>query len=543
MNKQAIPATTFRSRPADYWAWALCLLLLGIAVAYPCLRLLWRAAFLWDMGVLTGDEGYAPIRNTLLISLASVASSGVAGTGLALFLNRYAFPGSRLLAVLAYLPFTLPPLVGVVAFYFLIGRDGLIPVFLERCMGWRDAYPQGPLAILLIHTYSFYVFFYAMVSPALGGIDASLAEAARNLGASRWRVFYTVTLPLLRPSLAGASLLTFMSSTASFSAPLLFGHDFPMLSVRIYEANTQFNEREALTLTLALALMSLLGILLFRTRSKPFGQASKGAPRAMRSEAARTLAAFAAGAVLFVLLIPHIVIIWMSFVDHARWRTELIPAAFTFANYIDIFRDPRALAPIRNSLWMSGAGAFLAVLAGLPAGYLIGRKRMGWRWLSLLAAIPWALPGTVVAMTLLISFNDPWMPRNTIIWLLPLAYFVRSAPLFTRMATAAIEPFDAGLIEAGRTLGAGPWRVFWTVAAPMLAPALLAAASLVFATSLGEFVSSILLYRPANIPIAVRINMELRGANIGSAFAYSVFLMALTGMTFAGAKRFTGKVA
>lgn len=542
MGKRDICLRAARLHVMDVLALSICLALLGVFVVYPCLRTLVRAALVWDVGVLTGDDGYVPIRNTLLISLASVVSSGLVGTGFALFLNRYVFPGSRLLGVLAYLPFTLPPLVGVVAFYYLIGRDGLIPLFLERCLGWRNAFPHGPAAILLIHTYSFYVFFYAMVGPALAGMDASLAEAARSLGASRWRAFRTVTLPLLRPALVGASLLTFMSSAASFSAPLLFGRDFPMLSVRIYEANTQFNERESLVLTVVLALVSLAGILLFRSRSITAGGASKGAPRAMRSRAARAMAAWAAACVTIALLAPHGTILWMSFVDHARWRTELLPTVFTLANYTEILHDPRALEPIRNSLWMSGVGSVLAVLAGLPAGYLIGRKRAGHRWVSLVTVIPWALPGTVVAMSLLTAFNDPWMPRNTVLWLLPLAYFVRGVPLFTRMATAAIEPFDARLIEAGRTLGAGPWRVGWTVAAPLLAPALLAAVSLVFATSLGEFVASILLYRPSNIPIAVKINMELRGANIGSAFAYSVFLMALVGVTFAGARRFAGRI-
>ena len=114
---------------------------------------------------------------------------------------------------------------------------------------------------------------------------------------------------------------------------------------------------------------------------------------------------------------------------------------------------------------------------------------------------------------------------------------MRGLPLLTRMAVAAIEPFDASLVESARSLGARPGYVFARVAAPLIAPGVLAGTALVFATSLGEFVSSILLYLPANMPIAVKINMEWRGS-VGAAFAYSVLLMVLAGATFLVSRRF-----
>jgi len=145
-------------------------------------------------------------------------------------------------------------------------------------------------------------------------------------------------------------------------------------------------------------------------------------------------------------------------------------------------------------------------------------------------------------MNLLAAFNDPWLPRAITLGLLPMAYFVRNVPLFARLATAAIELFDAELIEAGRTLGATPARCFFRITAPLLAPALIASTALVFAMSLGEFVASVLLYKPANIPISVQINMQVRGSGIGSAFAYSVFLMIIVTATFLAAKRFCSRL-
>ncbi len=125
--------------------------------------------------------------------------------------------------------------------------------------------------------------------------------------------------------------------------------------------------------------------------------------------------------------------------------------------------------------------------------------------------------------------------------MLPLAYFVRNLPLLTRMGAAAIEPFDGQLMEAGQTLGATPRYCFVHIVLPLLAPAVAAGAALVFATCLGEFVASILLYIPANVPISVQINMEWRAA-MGNAFAYSVLLMVLVLGAFVVARRFSSRL-
>ncbi len=518
-----------------------CGLVLAATVLYPTVRLLVQALAVWSPEALRGPAGWAAVRNTLLISLGSVVLAGLFGTGLAVLLARYRFPGARALAIAAYLPFSLPPLVGTLAFYYLIGRDGLFPRMATQLFGMEDAAIPGPWAILLIHAYSFYVLYYAMAGPAVAALDHSQTEAARTLGAGPWRTFFHVTLPQLRPALIGASLLTFMSSAASFSAPYFFGQDFPVLSVQIYNERTAYNESAALTLTVVLAVVSLLGVLVFRSSRTQPSRAGKGVAAPLRARGARWAGGILAWTLVAVLLLPHITIVWLSLIDYRQWSTELIPTAFSLQNYTTLFQDARSFAPIRSSLWMSALATVAAVAVALPAAYLIGRRRAGAPALNLLVMLPWALPGTVIAINLIVAFNDRWMPLYNTVWMLPLAYFVRNVPLMTRMATAAIEPFDATLIEAARTLGATPAHAFRRIVLPLLAPAIGAGMALVFATSLGEFVASILLYVPANLPIAIQINMAWR-ADVGIAFAYSVLLMALVGVTFYLARRLTGRV-
>lgn len=509
-------------------------------VLYPTIRLIYEAAMDWRGDVLTSPGGMRAIWNTLVIGVGTVVFSGIVGTAMAVLLTRYDFPGRNALAAAAYLPFTLPPLVGALSFWYILGLDGFIARGLEGYFGIEDAYIQGPTAILLIHTYSFYVFFYAMVSSALESMDPSLAEAGRSLGESRSRVFRRVTLPLLKPSIIGASLLTFMSSGASFSAPFYFGGDYRVLSTEIFIRQSQGLEGRAAatTLTVILALIALAGLAVFRSRGTSPGLASKGARRSIRGRGGRIAAGAVAWSVVSLLVLPHITILVLAFADHRSWQTQIFPTEWTLDNFWQVFGDARAFQPILNSAWMSAVATIAVIIIALPAAYLVGRDRKYSGLLNFLIMLPWALPGTVVAINLIVAFNDPWLPLYSTVWLLPLAYFVRTVPLFARMATAAIQSFDASLIEAGRTLGASPAQCFWRIAMPLLAPAIGAGAALAFATSLGEYVASILLYMPGNIPISVRIHEQWRGSGIGSAFAYSVFLILLVAATFVASRRF-----
>jgi iron(III) transport system permease protein len=509
-----------------------CLLILGLTVAYPTLRLASAAIRMWQWDVILEGSGREAIINTLWICLVSVITSGIVGTALAFFVTRYRFPGRNVLSALAFLPFALPPLVGTLSFYYLIGADGFIPRFIHQVQGHDDFSITGPFAILIVHTYSFMVYFYAMVSASLEGMDVSQGEAARTLGASPIRAFFKVTVPHLMPALMGASLLAFMTSGASFSAPLFFGQDFPYLSVQIVTERSQFNEGGSVTLSFVLALVALVGVLLFRSQHRVAGSASKGSPREVKSTSGKLITGVLAWAFMALLLLPQITIVWLSLVNHREWYTELIPTAFTFDNYTTLLQEDSAFRPIRNSIWMSLVAAGATLLVGLPAAYLIGRNRPGGRWINLMIMLPWALPGTVVAMNLIVAFNDRWMPIYNTIWMLPIAYFVRFIPLLTRMATASVQQFDASLIQAGQTLGASWGYCFRRIVLPLMAPSLAAATALVFASSLGEFVATILLYTPSNVPIAIQINQEWRGSGVGSAFAYSVFLMVMVTGTF-----------
>ena len=221
------------------------------------------------------------------VSVLTVLFCAVVGVPLAFLFERYTFPARRAFAMLAALPLVLPPLVGTVAFIFLCGESGILARLVQSAFHLEHS-PwslRGWPALLLFHTYTMYPFFYVLTGAGLTRIDAALAEAARSLGATRTRVLTRVLLPQLTPSLIAAGLLTFMTSMASFSAPLLFGGGVRVLTLEIYTARQRGDATLAITETVILAAISLSALFFFQRYegTRKFASAAmKGATKKRR---------------------------------------------------------------------------------------------------------------------------------------------------------------------------------------------------------------------------------------------------------------------
>ena len=487
---------------------------------------------------------------SLWISFVTVCLSALIGVPLAFLFERTDFPGRRALGVLVSLPVALPPLVGVIAFLFLYGESGFASRAVQAAFRldhapWRLS---GPAAILLVHAYSMYVYFYLFTRAGLSRLDAAYLEAAKSLGAGRMRTLFRVTLPLLSPALTGAALLTFMTSLASFSAPYVFGGSFRVMTTQIVASKLNGDVALAMVETVALALVGFAGLyLLRRTEARSVVGTVRGiAPRRALAGGGYAGLVTAAGWLLAaLLLLPHASLLLLSFVPRNTWTTEALPPVLSLRNYASLFREPEHLRPIVNSLWMAIAATAAALVLGffaahsaIRSGRSSGRAARGLgQTLEWLVAAPWALPGTVFAIALAAAFsvNRPELARFVLVGtaaILPLGYLVRSLPLTGRAAFAGLRQLDPALEEAAASLGAGPGRRLARVVLPHLKPALLAGASLAFLSSLGDFVVSIVLYTYSTRPISIEILSALRLQDIGVAAAFGVLLTVLSAAAF-----------
>lgn len=483
---------------------------------------------------------------SLWISLATVALAGAIGIPLAYLFWRYDFPGRSVLGALVALPAVLPPLVGVIAFLFLYGESGFTSLLVQHLLGldeppWRL---QGAPAILLVHAYSMYVYFYLFTRAGLASLDVAVFEAAASLGAGRWRTIRRIVLPLLYPSLGGGALLTFMTALASFSAPYIFGGGFRVMTTQIVATRLNGDDQLAMVETTSLTLLALVALWLLRGAPRGGDPAGgrKGVPPALipvRRPLARILVALLGWSLAVVLLLPHLTLLLVSFVPAGTWTTEPLPPSYTWRNYLTLIVDPVRTRPLLNSLWLATAATVASVGIALLAGILSVRRRVpGRRIIQGLLALPWAVPGTVFAIALATAFSvrEPLLGRFILVgtlWILPLAYLVRNLPITSRAVLAGLRALDPALDEAAATLGAGRWRTLRRVTLPLLRPALVAGASLAFVTAFGDFVTSIMLYTYDTRPISLEILSSLRQSDVGVAAAYGVVLMAVSAAVFA----------
>ncbi|MCP4661498.1 MAG: iron ABC transporter permease, partial [bacterium] len=455
--------------------------------------------------VRRADEWQALWRS-LWISTASVVLAAGVGVPLAFVFERTDFPGRRVLGALVALPVALPPLVGVIAFLFLYGESGFVSRLVQAVLGldqapWRL---HGPGAILLVHTYSMYVYFYLFARAALARLDGSMLEAAEVLGAGRWRTLRQVTLPQLRPALLGAGLLTFMTSLGSFSAPYIFAGGFRVMTTQIVASKVNGRLAMAQVEAVVLAGVALVALWIIRRLQGADATASAHGVAPERRRLVRPLVRWGfAGlgwGLTLLLLLPHLTLLLISLVPIGTWTVELLPPELDFGNYRELFSQPERLRPMLNSLWMATAATAGAVLLGLLAARqaLRVRGRLGGA-LEGLIALPWAIPGTVFALALGTAFSVHAPHLGRFVWvgtplILPLAYLVRCLPITGRAAMAGLRQLDPALEEAALSLGASRLRSFLRVTLPLLRPALVAGLGLAFITALGDFVTSIVLY-------------------------------------------------
>lgn len=491
--------------------------------------------------------------NSVYISLLSVFFSALIGVPLAYIFNRYNFPGRQFFSNIAIMPIVLPSLVGVMAFMFLYGEAGLVPNAIKDLFNLSEVPFSigGVSGVLLVHAYTMYPYFYMTTSSALKNLDPSLEEAAYNLGANRIKVFLKVTFPLLTPGLVAASLLVFMVSMASFSAPFLLAGGYRVLSLQIYFSKINGDLEMAATQSVILSMVSISFLLFMRwfQNRKDYRMASKGIG-AHRSEVSNPILKWTMVTIgiisMIVLLLPHATLLVLSLVPDGAWTWQTYPTAFSFENFTLLFNDPNIWDPVRNSLIMAFIACIGVFAFGIITSYaLVKRNFIGKNLLDILVMIPWALPATVVGMNLILAFNEPSVFSFGKIlvgtfWILPLAYFVRFIPLVVRSTNAVLEQMDDSIEEAAQNLGAKWFYTFRRVVIPIIMPGVLSGTLLAFVQAVGEFPTSVLLYTIGNRPISIEIMNQLRMFNIGQAAAYGMIQVGLIAIVMFVSYRFFG---
>jgi thiamine transport system permease protein len=450
-------------------------------------------------------------------------------------LARCEFPGRNLVRALVTIPFVLPTVVVGSAFVALLGEGGPLGALgLDQTLG----------AILVAHAFFNYAVVVRTVGSLWSHLDPRPEEAARMLGASRWRTFREVTLPALRPAIATAAAVVFLFTFTSFGIILILGG--PRISTLETEIYRQTAQLLNLPLAAALTVVQLLAIVLLLLLTS-WIEGRQRVSLSLRAAAETARRPRTAGARLFVganlllmavlLGVPIGVLVARSF-DTANGPSLGFYRALgeVHAGSTSFVEPVHAIA---NSLRFAVAATVLAVVVGGCAAVALASSRR--RGLDTLISLPLGVSAVTVGFGFLIALDHPPFDLRGSWWLVPIAQALVAVPFVVRVMTPVLRAIDPRLRDAAATLGASPARVWREVDLPIVARAALVAAGFAFAISLGEFGATVFIVRPdqPTLPVLVyRLLGQPGPLNFGAAMAASVILMALTALAMLGIERF-----
>lgn len=547
---------------------------------------------LWHvLEVFRDPDLRAGILNALLIAVLTTFLATLISMPLAIVAAKHSFPGKGVFSALVLVPLVLPPFVGAIGVKHILGRYGSLNTFLLD-MGWIDQpfdlLGHGGLAgVIIVEALHLYPIIYLNLVAALANIDPALDEAARNMGASSWRRFRLITLPLVRPGLFAGATITFIWSFTELGTPLMF--EFRRVApVQIFDGLKQMaTNPEPFALTVVMLVTA--SVIYLGGRVLPGVRGSATTPKASRGSAATRLLGWRGWAatamfagVVTIAALPHLGVVLASLSVEGQWYQSIVPKAFTLDNYNQALSHPLAIGSIKTSLLLAGCAVVADLVIGVVAARIIVRTKLRGRGLlDALCMLPLAVPGLVlafgyVAVSLEWPFRgpmpgwvamvfDPVLPASWSAWLnasplggladilgptpnpIPLlivAYAVRRLPYVVRSAVAGLEQTPIDLEEAARNLGAGTAMVMRKIVLPLIVANLIAGALLAFSFSMLEVSDSLILaQREADYPItkAIYVLFERLGDGPGIASAMGTWAMVLLTCTLAGASVLLGK--
>ncbi|XWX04829.1 iron ABC transporter permease [Aggregatilineales bacterium SYSU G02658] len=494
------------------------LLLLGMLVVYPSLVLLWNSfqvggqLSLNNFNELTNPRVLTALRNSLYVSVWGALGGTTLGVFLAWILTRTDVPFKRVLHVLLIVPYLIPPFIGAIAWVYLLGPVGYINQFFRSIAGSPLFVIYGEAGVILVMILYTYPIAYLITRGPMQQMNPALEEAARISGANTWRTLRDITLPLLWPNISASALLIFMSNMSNFGIPAVIG--FPrryfVLTNEIYTMILNYdrpnNLQIAAAMSLSLVVFAVVVMILehqLRSRRQFTALTGKSEqPRLIHLGAARyAVLAFVVGVILLAVVAPISAIFAVSVtpapgvlltLDNATWR-----------HYDEMFNLPKAQRAFTNSLLLAAGAATLVTVLGFLLAYLFERRRIyGRRVMGVLVLLPYAIPGTVVALAMILAFLRPLPIINltlyNTIWILLIAYVARFLTFGVQSTSAAFEQLDPSLEEAARISGANTLQTFRDVTIPLLRASLIAGWFLAFMPSLTELTLSILLFSVNN---------------------------------------------
>ena len=505
--------------------------LLALFIVYPLVRVLltslfYRGEFNPKYFLQFFERRYLirPFLNSLTVgALVSLIGTAV-GFVFAYAVTRTDIPGKGAFRVIATFPIISPPFLIALAAILLLGNHGLLTEFLRTHFGFDwDIY--GLPGLVLTETLAYFPLAFMTLEGVLSGIDPALEESALDLGASRLRTFFKVTLPLATPGIASALLLVFIRSLEDFGNPIVIQGHYPVLTTQAYLAVTgMYNLPLAATLSMILLVPTLLAFVLQRywvSRRSYVTVTGRPTPSSLKA----TSPGVKWGLFTVLCVLSGIILLFYGLVFYGSF-TKLwgIDNTLTWENYRYVFSV--GLDYLLDTLKIAGMATPIGGVLAVVIAYLVTRKRFpGQGLMDFLSMLNFAIPGTIVGIGYILAFHKPPLQLTGTAAIIALVFIFRRMPVGIREAVAMLQQVDPAIDEAAVDLGAGFARAFRRVVLPLISPAFVSGMVYIFVRCITAISAVVFVVSADWELITVALLHEVDNADLSQAAAYGVVII------------------
>ena len=530
-----------KNRKMDVWQVIsfVILALYALFLIWPMLSLL-RSSVINDEGQFTWEffqrffdrkTYYGTLANSFKVAAAVTAASLIIGILFSYFYTLFDIKGKAFLQTMAILACMSPPVIGAYSWIQMFGRGGIFTKMIRTAFGFRlpDIYGFGGIVIVITCQLFPLVFLY--INGALKNIDNSLVEASSGLGCNSFKRFFKVILPLCMPTILAAGLLVFMRAFADFSTPLLIGkgyQTFPVLIYNSFVGETSRSQNFASAVSVVGIIVTGLIFLVQKLANNKFNFTMNALhsievrkPKLVSSIVMHVYCYF----IVIVAMLPQFFVAWQSF---RECKGGVFQDGYSFQSYIDAF-DKVIKRSLPNTFTIGIAALVLVVFMAILIAYLVVRRRNTLNnVIDTLSMLPYIIPGAVVGIALVVSFNREPIVLTGTAAIMIVALIIRRLPYTIRSSVAILQQIPMSIEEAAISLGCSKLKAFFTITVPMMAGGIMSGAIISWITIITELSTAIVLYSVKTETMTLTVYTAVVQGNDGVASAVATMLLAVT---------------
>lgn len=491
----------------------------------------------WE--VFSKSYNRQPFYNSMMLGAATAVLGTIIGFIFAYAITRTDLPLKGFFRTIATVPIISPPFVISLSIILLLGRNGLIT---RGLLGLEEFDIYGFKGLLLAETLAYFPIAFLILSGVLQALDPALEDAALNLGASKGRVFWKVTLPLTIPGIASSLLLLFAESVADFGNPLILGGDFHVLTLWAYlKIVGEYDLVGGSVMAILLLFPALTAFVLQRYWvSRRFYVTVTGKPSAIGLRATDPAVKYP----LFLaclLLVFSILTVYGIVVIGALTKSWGIDYSLTTEHLTYSWAVGREA--IKDTLLLALASTPITALLGIIIAYLVTRERFPGRGvLEFSSMLTFVLPGTVVGISYVLAFNTPPLLLTGTAWILILCFIFRNLPVGIRAGVSSLQQIDRSLEEASLNLGATGYHTFRRIILPLISSAFFSGLVYSFVRCMTAISAIIFLVSARWRLLTPLIMDQVEIGRIGVAASLSLILILLVLLALSGFRFLVGRI-